>query len=59
MVAEPVVSNTAPASSSSSTVVDYSSQRAKPLPANTASLRNDRSTMSSGKGERPARADRN
>lgn len=49
---------TAPAVGTSSTV-DYSTQRAKPLPANTTSLRNDRSAMSSAKNERPARADRN
>lgn len=49
---------TAPAVGTSSTV-DYSTQRAKPLPTNTTSLRNDRSAMSSAKNERPARADRN
>lgn len=49
---------TAPAVGTSSTV-DYSTQRAKPLPANTTSLRNDRNAMSSAKNERPARADRN
>jgi len=50
--------STAPAVGTSSTL-DYSTQRAKPLPANTTSLRNDRNAMSSAKNERPARADRN
>lgn len=56
MVAEPVVS--APAASPAPANVDYTT-RSKPLPANTAALRNDRSTVGSGKAERPARADRN
>lgn len=62
MVADPAVSNTTPSVTSTSAVpsnVDYSTQRVKPLTANSAALRNDRSTLVSGKGERPARADRN
>ena len=60
MAVEPAaVEPAAPANTTnSSNVVDYTS-RSKPLPANTASLRNDRTATGSGKNERPARADRN
>ena len=61
MAAEPAVINAIPPVTSTSAApsnADYT-QRAKPLPAATAALRNDRSTLASGRGERPARADRN
>jgi hypothetical protein len=57
--ATPAPTTTAAATTSPTSIADYTTQRAKPLPANTATLRNDRSAMAGSKGERPARADRN
>ena len=58
---EPVVSAPAPTTSATPTTanpVDLTA-RGRPLAPNTASLRNEKAALTSGKAERPARADRN